>query len=158
VTRLYASRLVFHGAVMLLIGMLVGLPAFVLGTPRRMDDEVRLFFRQSHLIPVATGAWMIAVAGGLPYLSLSDRGASGLVWSLVISAYSLVIAQAAWFATLHLDWSGSSVEQVVHPSHGPLYAVALTVTALTALFGTALIARAARASIKESKHHLRAIH
>jgi hypothetical protein len=117
-----------------------------------MDDEVRLFYRQSHLIPLATGIWMIAIAGGLPQLSLTDRSASALVWSLVISAYSLVLAQAIWGTALLI---GSSVQQ---PPAQYLYAGALIVTAVGALIGTYLIVSGAYSALRQSENPVRTVH
>jgi hypothetical protein len=150
--RRAALWLILHGAIVMLVGMFVGFPGFFVGMAHPMDDEVRLFYRQSHLIPLATGIWMIAVAGGLSQLSLSDRSASALVWSLVISAYSLVLAQAIWGTALLV---GSSVQ---HPPAQYLYAGALIVTAVGALIGTYLIVSGAYSALKQSENPVRTVH
>jgi hypothetical protein len=156
--RRAALWLIFHGAIMLLIGMFVGFPGFMFGPPTSMDDELRLFFRQSHLIPIATGVWMIAVAGGLPTLSLTDRSASWLIWSLVVSAYSLVSAQIVWGAALYIGWTRANGEPVTNSPLAPLYIGALAVVALGALIVTFIIMRGAYSALKLSANPVRTVH
>jgi hypothetical protein len=153
-----ALRLILHGAILLLIGMSVGFPAFLFGPPTKMDDEFRLFFRQSHLIPIATGAWMIAIAGGLPHLSLKDRGASWLIWSLVISAYSLVVAQMAWGAALYVGWTRANGEPVTQSPLAPLYIGSLGVVAAGAIVGTFIIMLGAYSALRQLARPVQELH
>src|SRR5271165_140937 len=119
--RRAALWLILHGSIVMLIGMFIGFPGFAVSRDYPMTSDMRLFFRQSHLIPLATGIWMIAIAGGLPQLTLSDRSASALVWSLVVSAYSFVVAQIVWAIALRI---GSHITEP--PAEYP-YDAALTV-------------------------------
>ena len=95
---------------------------------------------------------MIAIAGGLPQLSLSDRSASALVWSLVVSAYSLVVAQTVWGIALRI---GSDITQP--PAEYP-YDAALIVTAVGALIGTCLILYGAYSALRQSENPVRMVH
>jgi len=150
--RRAALWLILHGAIVMLIGMFVGFPGFAVSRHCPMTSDMRLFFRQSHLIPLATGIWMIAIAGVLPQLSLSDRGASALVWSLVVSAYSLVVAQTVWGIALRI---GSDIK--VPPAEYP-YDAALAVTALGALIGVCLILYGAYSALRQSENPVRMVH
>ncbi len=150
--RRAALWLILHGAIMMLIGMFVGFPGFSVSRDYPMTDDIRLFFRQSHLIPLATGIWMIAIAGALPQLSLTDRSASALVWSLVVSAYSLVLAQTVWAIAL---LNGSDIKKP--PAEYP-YAAFLIVTALGALIGTYLIVSGAYSALRQSENPVRTVH
>ncbi len=150
--RRAALWLILHGAIVMLIGMVVGFPGFIVARDYPMTDDIRLFFRQSHLIPLATGIWMIAIAGGLPQLSLTDRSASALVWSLVVSAYSLVVAQAIWGTALR--W----VAGITQPPAEYPYAAALIVTAAGALIGTCVILYGAYSALRQSENPVRMVH
>jgi hypothetical protein len=150
--RRAALWLILHGAIVMLIGMFVGFPGFTVSREYPMTDNIRLFFRQSHLIPLATGIWMIAIAGVLPQLSLTDRSASALVWSLVISAYSLLVAQTVWGIALRI---GSDITQP--PAEYP-YAAALIVTAAGALIGTCVILYGAYSALRQSENPVRMVH
>ena len=150
--RRAALWLILHGAIVMLIGMFVGFPGFAISRDYPMTSDMRLFFRQSHLIPLATGIWMIAIAGVLPQLSLSDRSASALVWSLVVSAYSFVLAQMVWGIALRM---GSDIAQP--PAEYP-YEAALAVTAVGALIGVCLILYGAYSALRQSENPVRMVH
>ena len=150
--RRAALWLIFHGAIVMLIGMFVGFPGFSISRHYSMTSDMRLFFRQSHLIPLATGIWMIAIAAVLPQLSLSDRSASALVWSLVVSAYSFVLAQIVWGIALRM---GSDIAQP--PAEYP-YEAALAVTAVGALIGVCLILYGAYSALRQLENPLRTVH
>ena len=153
-----ALRLVLHGAILMLVGMLVGIPAFGFGPPRTMDDEFRLFFRQTHLIPIAQGAWMIASGAVLRELALTDGRASTLVWSLILSAYALLLAQLAWAIALTLGWTEAAHHGVQHSALAPLYIGALSVTAVGAIVGIILLMVGALSALRQMGHPVRAIH
>ena len=55
-------------------------------------DAHRQFVRQSHLILVLTGIWMVASAGMLPLLNLTQRWISVIVWTLISSGYTFIVA------------------------------------------------------------------
>jgi hypothetical protein len=123
-----------------------------------MDDEFRLFMRQSHLIPLITGIWLTAVAGALPRLSLTERRAFLLVWSLIVSGYSLLLAQTAWGVALKVGWTEATHEPILKSPLAPVYIGALAVTALGALIGDVLIMLGAFSAIRQTAHVSRTIH
>lgn len=152
-----ALRLVLNGAILMLVGMLVGIPGLAF-TSLSMNDEFRLFYRQTHLIPIAQGAWMIASGAVLPSLALSDVLASTLVWSMIVSGYSLLVAQSAWGAALALGWTISVGSGVQHSPLAPFYLGALVATGLTAIAGIILIIIGAFSALREMNSPVRTIH
>ena len=141
----------------MLVGMLVGIPGLAF-TSLSINDEFRLFYRQTHLIPIAQGAWMIASGAVLPSLALSDVLASALVWSMIVSGYSLLVAQSAWGTALALGWTMSAGSGVEHSPLAPLYLGALVATGLTALAGIILIMVGAFSALREMNSPARTIH
>ncbi len=151
-------RLIFHGTIFLLIGMLVGFPGFHYGPPTSMDDEFRLFFRQSHLIPIATGIWLIASGAALPNLNLKNASASLLVWSLLVSSYFLLLAQAAWFTAMRLGWTEKACKPILHSPLAPLYIGALIVVAFGALIGNTVMLLGAYSALRQLDRPVGMIH
>ena len=151
-------RLIFHGTIFLAIGMLVGFPGFLYGPPKSIDDEFRLFFRQSHLIPIATGIWLIASGAVLPNLNLKNGSASLLVWSLIVSSYSLLLAQAAWFTALQLGWTEKAGKPVIHTPLAPLYIGALVVVAVGAVIGNTVMLLGAYSALRQLDRPVGMIH
>ena len=99
-TRRNQLRLIFHGALILVISMTVEGPGLIYAFHHGTDDLVRLYLRQSHTVLMATGIWIIATGMTLPLLELTTRGISWLVWSLVISAYAFMVAVSEFIAGL----------------------------------------------------------
>ena len=151
-------RLIFHGTIFLAIGMLVGFPGFMYGPPKSMDDEFRLFFRQSHLIPIATGVWLIASGAALPNLNLRNASASLLVWSMIVSSYPLLLAQAVWFTALQLKWTERAHKPVLHSPLAPFYIGALLVVAVGALIGNAVMLIGAFSALRQLDRPVGMIH
>jgi uncharacterized membrane protein len=86
--------------------MLVEVPGLKFAFTHHTDNLVRLYLRQAHTVLMGTGVWMIATGTALPLLELTARGISWLVWSLVISAYTFLLAVSVFIAGLcyyHLD-------------------------------------------------------
>src|SRR5581483_4591371 len=79
--------LVFHGAVVMFVGLLCGYPAVA----EQGDEAVRLW-RAAHLELLLIGMWLLATAGILPSLALARREAVGLLWALVATGYGLMTA------------------------------------------------------------------
>lgn len=78
-------RLVFHGGIVTLLGMLCGGPlaAVLLGyMPGNADD-----WTLAHMEGLVNGLLMLAVAACSSLLLLSDRQYKLLLWSLVITGY-----------------------------------------------------------------------
>jgi hypothetical protein len=101
--RRHAARLVAHGALVFLAGMLGGFPfAFVLlgkialwPVPGSIDwtppGDPRAW-RMLHLEGVLNGLTLIGVAAAGRFLDLSDREQRWLVWSLLVMAWGNLVA------------------------------------------------------------------
>ncbi|MBI3016229.1 MAG: hypothetical protein HYY65_14465 [Candidatus Tectomicrobia bacterium] len=84
-------QILFHGAIVLFVGLLCGFPFAAAVTGAWGDETVRAW-RLAHVGLAAVGIWLIATGAALPRLALGDRTASVLVWSVVMSAYAFVLA------------------------------------------------------------------
>jgi len=83
-------RLVFHGAVVILLGLITGFPlAFVL-TGRLVSSERA--WRMAHLEGLLNGLLLLAVAGVADRLALDGRKPAVLAWTLIVTAYGNLIA------------------------------------------------------------------
>jgi len=108
------KRIVFHGAVVVLLGMLAGFPyAFVV--TGQLQGEERAW-RMAHLEGVLNGLLMLAIAGIGGRLALSARQGTILAWALVVTGYGNVVAAviAATFAVRGLAPGGSFSNTVVY--------------------------------------------
>jgi len=76
------ARLVFHGALVLLIGLLSGLPT----TVEAMNGSAREW-HTAHEALIMIGVWIIAEAAILPVLVLDAPKLKALVWALVVVGY-----------------------------------------------------------------------
>lgn len=132
-------RVIFHGAVVVLLGLAAGFPfAFViLGT---MTGDVRAW-RMAHLEGVLNGLVMFAVTAASGRLVLSDGRQTLLAWCLVITGYGNVVASilAASLGVRGLEAGGSVGNTVVYV----LFVVAVATVTLAML----LVALGARASV-----------
>lgn len=81
------ERLIFHGAVVLFVGLLCGFPALA-----ERGDEAFRAWRAAHLGLITTGIWLLATAAVLPSLVLPRREALALVWSLLATGYGFMTA------------------------------------------------------------------
>jgi len=83
-------RLVFHGAVVILLGLITGFPlAFVL-TGSLVSSERA--WRMAHLEGLLNGLLLLAVAGVADRLALDGRKPAVLAWTLIVTAYGNLIA------------------------------------------------------------------
>jgi hypothetical protein len=85
------QRLLFHGAVVLLVGLLTGLP-FGMAIADGWGEESVRAWRVAHTGLVGGGVVLIAIAGALRHVRLGPSAAAWLVWSLVVTVYAAVIA------------------------------------------------------------------
>ncbi len=93
-------RAILHGALLMLISMTVEVPGFIYALRHGTDEPIRLYLRQSHTVLMATGVWMIATGMALPLLELAEKWITSLVWVLIITGYSFMIAIAVFIAGL----------------------------------------------------------
>jgi hypothetical protein len=86
----HQRRLVFHGAIILLIGSLCGLPEMAVIRQGAPETAIHAW-RVAHDALVLGGVMVIAIAAALRYVTL---GASGMAWltgSLLALAYGAVV-------------------------------------------------------------------
>jgi hypothetical protein len=81
------ARLILHGAVVLMAGLLSGLPTVI----EAMHESER-FWHTAHEALIMMGIWMLAESSVLPALVLERREAAGLVWSLLLMGYGFTVA------------------------------------------------------------------
>jgi hypothetical protein len=77
-------RVVFHGAVVMLVGLLCGLPTV------NEEEPVRLW-HTAHESLILIGILLLAVSSVLPLLTLPRRESTALVWSLLATGYGLMV-------------------------------------------------------------------
>lgn len=125
-------HVILHGAIVLTIGLLCGLP---------FGAVAARAWRVAHAGGAALGVMLIAIAAVLPRLRLTDLAASLLAWSLIASAYSFTggVVLAAITGARGLQAAGSAADVIVFLDYlvgalGTLVAVGLTIAgAATAL-------------------------
>ncbi len=82
------GRVIFHGAIVLLAGLLCGYPAVAEAVAS--DESMRLW-HTAHEGLIMTAFLLFAIASTIPSLALERREASGLLWSLLATGYGLTI-------------------------------------------------------------------
>jgi hypothetical protein len=80
-------RLVLHGAVVLLVGLLSGLPT----TVESLSGAER-HWHVAHEALIMMGVWMLVSSSILSSLVLGAREAAGLYWSLLAMGYGFVVS------------------------------------------------------------------
>ncbi|HYH82032.1 MAG TPA: hypothetical protein VEX86_19655 [Longimicrobium sp.] len=118
-------RLVFHGSVILLIGLFCGIPSVV-----EVSAGSGRMWQGAHSALLILGVWLIATAAVLPLLLLERREAIGLRVSLLLMAYSFMVAVIV---------QASTGERVFGPGPSPLNMLVFAANIL-AVLGTFLAA------------------
>jgi hypothetical protein len=88
--RLARARLLFHGAIVLLLSMLTGFPLFT--AAQRGDQDLVQFWRGVHVGLSVVALWSIATGAVLEHLVLDDRRMRVLAWSLTCSNYAIAVS------------------------------------------------------------------
>jgi hypothetical protein len=78
------KRVIFHGAVVVLVGLLCGLPAVT-----ETGESVRLW-HMAHEGLILIGIMMLTLSSVTPMLVLARLEAAGLAWSLVAMGYGFM--------------------------------------------------------------------
>ena len=84
-------RILFHGLIILLVGLLCGVP-YGRAITGGWGDEVVRGWRVAHLSLVVGGLWLLMVAAVSSLLVLDRRGIALLVGSNVTSGYAFTVA------------------------------------------------------------------
>jgi hypothetical protein len=82
------SLLALHGAAVLLLGLLCGLPA----VSEELAGLQPTTWRAAHGALLLAGVWLLATAALLPVLVLPPRQRKALAWSLIATAYAFTSA------------------------------------------------------------------
>jgi hypothetical protein len=112
--RALRRTMVFHGAIVVLLGMLAGFPyAFVVMGSLEGSERA---WRMAHLEGVLNGLLLLAVAGVGGRLVLPARQGQVLAWALVVTGYANVVAAiiGATFAVRGLAPGGSFSNTIVY--------------------------------------------
>jgi len=156
-TRRNQLRLIFHGALVLTLSMLVETPGLWFAFTHHPDNLVRFYLKQAHSVLMVTGIWMIATGMALPLLELTARGVTWLAWSLVLTAYTFAAAVGifiAELARLHLppEQYKDQLDQLHQmPSYVQWINIScLVVTGTTSLIAGVLIIRGAFMAMRHS--------
>jgi hypothetical protein len=83
--------LILHGAIVMMIGTLAGIPFGKAQANRNSEDEVRAW-RVVHTGLTSGGIMMVAFACALPHLNLSDLAQKVLIASSLASGYGFAFA------------------------------------------------------------------
>ena len=134
-------QILLHGAIVLFVGLLCGIP-FGAAVGSTWGDEAVRAWRVAHSGGVTVGLMLIAIGAVLPRLLLGDRAPSVLVWSLVVSAYSFTLGMvlAATGGVRGLRATGPALNWVVFAAY--------MVGSLGALLGVALMILGAYAALR----------
>jgi hypothetical protein len=90
-TRRSILLIAFHGVLLIVIGMLVGLP-FTEATPNHSGPEVQRAWRVAHTSLMTSGTLFLALAAVARHPVLARTGATFITRSLIISAYAFSFA------------------------------------------------------------------
>lgn len=90
-TRRSVLRIALHGVLLVVLGMLVGLP-FASAIISQAGPEVERAWRVAHTSLVGAGTLYVAVAAISHHLILSPRAAAFVSWAFVLSAYAFAFA------------------------------------------------------------------
>ena len=108
------ARMTYHGAVVIMLGLLTGFPyAFVL-TGQLVGEERA--WRMAHMEGLLNGMLVLLAAALSGALVLSARQHAWLCWSLVAAAYGNVVASTigAAFGVRGLDLAGPAANAIMN--------------------------------------------
>jgi len=135
---------IFHGAVILLIGNLCGIP-YGNAIRRSLAEDIVRAWRVAHTGGVSGGLSVVALGAVLHRLTLGEAPLRLLVWSFVAGAYSItfgfLIAAAA--GVRGMNPGGPALNSLVH--------VAYLIGALGVLVGSVLFVYGALAGLRRAR-------
>jgi hypothetical protein len=93
----HAKQLIFHGGVILLVGLLCGTPLGSAVVRRKSEETVRAW-RVAHSSLVMGGVLLLALGGVISHLHLNTFALALLVWAFVAASYvfAVVLPLAAY--------------------------------------------------------------
>ena len=127
------TQMLFHGAIVLFVGLVCGVPFGVAVARGWGEDSVRSW-RVAHSGVAGIGVMLLAIGAMLQHMALGECAAFLLVWSLVVSAYAFTLAMVLGgiAGVRGLRPSGPALNLVVFVGNmvgvaGSLFGVALAV-------------------------------
>jgi hypothetical protein len=137
-------QILLHGLVVLLVGLLCGVPYGRAITHDWGEEAVRAW-RVAHFGLVVGGIWLMVVASVSNLLVLTTRTSALLVYSAVTSAYGFTVALvvAAIAGVRGLELAGPALNIIAFLANS-VAAVASLVSVGVMLFGTLVALRQAR--------------
>lgn len=133
-------RLIVHGAIVLLVGLLSGLPTVI-----EASSESGRYWHTAHEALIMIGIWMLASSSLFPVLVLERREARGLLWAHLLMGYGFMTA---------LLIGGAIGFTAFQPGGTPITFtafIAATVGILGAVMASALTLMGARAALKAGR-------
>ena len=135
-----SKLLFFNGSVVLLTGLLSGIPMGLAIIQERGEQKVRAW-RVAHSTLIMDGLMLINAGLVVPVLSLGERASWLLVWALVVSAYGFVLALiiGAWKGCRGLTPKPYGMNTILYGGHivgafGSLVGVAILISGLFRAF------------------------
>ena len=135
-----AKQLVFHGSVILLVGLLCGGP-YGRAIVRGMPEATVHAWRVAHLSLPIGGILLFSLAAVVPQLQLSASVVALMVWAFVVSGYAFTVALplGAHFGHRGLTSEPPFLNRVVY--------VGNVIGAVSSLVGAALLVWGAYAAL-----------
>ncbi len=136
----YRVRIVFHGAIVLLVGLLIGFP-----TGTEVGSEANRLWHTAHESLIMMGVWLLTMGSVFPVLALERREAAGLFWALLATAYGFMVA---------LVLEGMTGMRAFQPTTSPILLVGFAgnvIGVLGALLAALLTLTGARAALKAER-------
>jgi len=132
------AKLIFHGSIVILLGLLAGIPyaLVVLGS---MQGEIRAW-RMAHLEGVLNGLVCLGAAGVFAHLTLDAKKQSILTWALIAMAYANVFASIIGAST------GNRGLEFAAPAANIVVFLLFTIAIVGVFVGVGLLAYGARPS------------
>ena len=97
-THVHRLRLVFHGAIVLMVGLLSGLPTVV---ESLNGDAVRVW-HTAHEALIMMGIWLLVMSSVVPVLVLARREATVLFGALLAMGYGFIVALVLEIGRAHV--------------------------------------------------------
>ena len=137
-------RILLHGLVVLLVGLLCGVPYGRAITHDWGEEAVRAW-RVAHFGLVVGGIWLMVVAGVSNLLVLTTQSSALLVYSVLTSAYGFTVALvvAAIGGVRGLELAGPALNVIAFLANS-VAALASLVSVGVMLFGALVVLRQAR--------------
>ena len=112
--RTRPETMIFHGAVVILLGLLAGFPYALVVTGTLASSERA--WRMAHLEGILNGLTLIAVAAVAPWLVLGRRTQRALAWLLIVTAWGNIVPSVIGplFGGRGLEFGGSAANSVMY--------------------------------------------